>query len=314
LKIVALAGGVGGAKLVAGLAKILPEDHLIVVVNTGDDFEYLNLKISPDLDTVCYTLAGLANPVTGWGQKNETWVTYDAIAGLGGPDWFKLGDRDLATHLVRTKLLSEGKRLSEITRLFCQRWGIMHAVYPMSDDPVRTIVHTQKDEALGFQEYFVHQACQPKVKSFEFKGIETAKPLPAVLQGIRDADIVIFAPSNPWVSIDPILSVPSYRDAISQKPVLAISPIIGGKAVKGPAAKMYQELGFQATATSVAKHYQGLVTGFVLDNMDLSELEKIERWRIISFRTNILMKNEQDRIRLAEEVITFGDMILNRSL
>jgi len=313
LKVVALAGGVGGAKLVAGLAKILPEDQLFIVVNTGDDFDYLNLKISPDLDTICYTLAGLANPETGWGQRDETWVTYDTVDRLGGPSWFKLGDRDLGTHLIRTQMLRQGKRLSEITRDFCQKWGVIHPVYPMSDDPIRTIVHTQTGEALGFQEYFVHQACQPAVKSFEFKGFETAKPIPAVLDGIRDADIIIFAPSNPWVSIDPILSVAGYRKEISKKPVLAISPIIGGKAVKGPAAKMYAELGFNPTAATIANHYQDLLSGFVLDNIDYLEKQKIERWRIIAFETNILMQDEQDRIRLAEEVIRFGEMILNRS-
>ena len=313
MNVVALAGGVGGAKLVAGLAKILPPDQLIVVVNTGDDFEYLNLRISPDLDTVCYTLAGLANPETGWGQRDETWVTYHSIAQLGGPDWFRLGDKDLATHLIRTRKLSQGKALSTITREHCQRWGIGHRIYPMSDDPIETIVHTQSGDALGFQEYFVHQACQPVVKSFEFKGAEKAKPLTAVLEGIQNADLVIFAPSNPWVSIDPILAVPGYRQAIAEKPVIAVSPIIGGKAVKGPAAKMYQELGFVPTAAVVANHFRQLLTGFVFDTIDRSELEKIERWRIISLVTNILMKDEQDRIRLAEEILRFGEMILHRS-
>lgn len=313
MKVVALAGGVGGAKLVAGLAKILTKDQLIVVVNTGDDFEYLNLKISPDLDTVCYTLAGLANPETGWGQQDETWVTHQTIASLGGSDWFKLGDRDLATHLIRTQQLAEGKPLSAITAEFCQRWGIDHRIYPMSDDRVETIVHTQSGEALGFQEYFVHQAFKPVVKSFEFRGSESARPITAVLKGITGADIIIFAPSNPWVSIDPILSIPGYREAIASKPVIAISPIIGGKAVKGPAAKMYQELGYEPTASVVVKHYRDLLTGFVLDTVDESELEKIGRWRIIPFVTNILMKNNQDRIRLAEEVISFGEMILHRS-
>lgn len=313
MKVVALAGGVGGAKLVAGLAKILPKDQLIVVVNTGDDFEYLNLKISPDLDTVCYTLAGLANPETGWGQRDENWVTHKTIRSLGGPDWFKLGDRDLATHLVRTHQLTKGKPLSEITTEFCQGWGIKHRIYPMSDDRVETIVHTQSGGALGFQEYFVHQACQPVVKSFEFRGSETARPIPDVIEGILKADIIIFAPSNPWVSIDPILSIPGYRKTIASKPVLAVSPIIGGKAVKGPAAKMYQELGYDPTASVVASHYRDLLTGFVLDTVDRSELEKIGRWRIIPFVTNILMRNEQDRIRLAEEVISFGEMILHRS-
>ena len=313
MKVVALAGGVGGAKLVDGLARVLPKDQLIIVVNTGDDFEYLNQKISPDLDTICYTLAGLANPLTGWGQRDETWETFNAVAKLGGPSWFKLGDRDLATHILRTQMLHQGKSLTEITAYFCQKWGVKHPVFPMSDDPVQTIVHTQEGETLGFQEYFVHQACQPMVKSFEFKGRETAKPIPAVLEGIQDADIVIIAPSNPWVSIDPILSVAGYREAISNKSVLSVSPIIGGKAVKGPAAKMYTELGFSPTAATVANHYKDLLSGFVLDTNDFLEKQEIERWRIIAFETNILMKDEQDRISLAEEVLRFGETILNRS-
>jgi len=313
LKVVALAGGVGGAKLVEGLAKLLSPDEFSVVVNTGDDFEYLSLKISPDLDTVCYTLAGLSNNETGWGQKAETWVSYEGIYALGGPDWFRLGDKDLATHLVRTTQLNLGEVLSEITRDFCRRWGVLHQVYPMSNDPVRTIVHTASGESLGFQEYFVHQACQPVVESFEFRGARDSNPLPAAVRAISDADLVILAPSNPWVSIDPILSIPGYRKTIASKPVLAVSPIIGGKAVKGPAAKMYQELGYEPTASVVASHYRDLLTGFVLDTVDRSELEKIERWRIIPFVTNILMRNEQDRIRLAEEIISFGEMILHRS-
>lgn len=313
LKVVALAGGVGGAKLVDGLADSLNPDELSVIVNTGDDFEYLSLAISPDLDTVCYTLAGLANPETGWGRKQETWHVFDTLQSLRGPDWFLLGDNDLATHLLRTNWLQQGIPLSVITERLCSLWGIEHRVYPMSDDPVRTIVHTASGEALGFQEYFVHQACQPEVANFEFEGVENAQALPQAMEALHACDLVILAPSNPWVSIDPILAVQGYRSVMREKPVLAVSPLIGGKALKGPAAKMYQELGIRPTAFAVAEHYKDLLTAFVFDHVDRGELEKIEACRIIPLVTDILMKDEQDRIRLAEEVLLFGERILNRS-
>ena len=308
-KVTVLAGGVGGAKLVDGLAQILPPEQLNIIVNTGDDFEYLGLKISPDLDTVCYTLAGIANPETGWGLRDETWHTYQELATLGGPDWFHIGDHDLATHLFRTEWLREGKKLSEVTQALCKAWGIAHPVCPMSDEPVQTIVHTQSGEALVFQEYFVHQACQPVVKSFEFSGVERAKPVPAALQALAESDVVIFAPSNPWVSIGPILAVPGMMEAISQKKVIAVSPIIGGKALKGPAAKMYTELGIAPSAFAVADHYRDFMTGFAFDTIDAAELEKIERCRIIPLVTDVIMRDQKDRIRLAKELLSFSKTI-----
>jgi LPPG:FO 2-phospho-L-lactate transferase len=313
VKITVLAGGVGGAKLVDGLAHLLSPESLGIIVNTADDFEYLGLKISPDLDTVCYTLADLANLETGWGLRDETWVTFDTLSKLGGLDWFRLGDKDLATHLFRTRELDQGRRLSDVTRDLCNSWGVQHPVYPMSDEPVRTIVHTVEGELLGFQEYFVQQACQPVVESFEFKGSDSANPVSAALQAIESSDLVILAPSNPWVSIAPILAVAGYLEAISRKPVVAVSPIIGGKALKGPAAKMYWELGIQPSASSVANHYREFLTGFVFDSIDRDELEKIKRWRIIPLVTDIVMRDKQDRIRLAEEILEFSETILNRS-
>jgi len=313
LKIAALAGGVGGAKLIHGLAKLLPPDELSVIVNTGDDFEYLELNISPDLDTVCYTLAELANPVTGWGRKDECWTIYQEIAALDGPKWFHIGDKDLATHILRTYKLNQGLTLSEITAEFCRCWGVKHPVFPMSDQSVRTVVHTAEGEALGFQEYFVHQACEPVVEHFEFVGIEDARPLPQAINAIEACDVVVISPSNPWVSIDPILKIPGYVEAIREKPLVAVSPLIGGKALKGPAAKIYAELGVTPSAWAVASHYKDILTGFIFDEQDHHELEKIERWRIIALVTDILMKNDQDRFRLAEEVLRFCETILNRS-
>ena len=312
MKVVCFAGGVGGAKLVDGLAAVLPPEDLSIVVNTGDDFEYLSLRISPDLDTVCYTLAGLSNPETGWGIRDETWDTYQTIRMLDGVDWFRIGNKDLATHLIRTTLLNKGKKLSEITRQLCQRWGIQHPVFPMSDDPVETIVHTDSGEALNFQEYFVHQACQPVVKSFEFRGALKAQPVPEALTAVKECDLVVLAPSNPWVSIAPIFAVPGYLEEITQKVVVAVSPIIGGKALKGPAAKMYSELGFKPSAAAVAQHYGDILDGFVLDNADRAEFGNIQRG-IIPLITDIIMKDKKDRIRLAEETLKFGESIFTGS-
>ena len=313
MRVAALAGGVGGAKLVDGLAVHLPPEELSVIVNTGDDFDYLGLQISPDLDTVCYTLAGLANPATGWGQRDESWQTFETLSALGGLDWFRLGNRDLATHLYRTEALKKGQSLSLVTRDLCHKWGIKHPVYPMSDDPVRTIVNTQQGEALGFQEYFVHRACQPAVTGFEFRGAGTARPVPEALEAIRNADLVILTPSNPWVSIGPILALPGVLAVIRQKPVIAVSPIVDGKALKGPAAKMYHELGIAPSAAAVAAHYREFLTGFVLDAVDAAELDKIRQWRIIPLATDIIMKDRPDRARLAREVLDFGETVLNRS-
>jgi LPPG:FO 2-phospho-L-lactate transferase len=236
-----------------------------------------------------------------------------AVTRLGGTDWFQLGDKDLATHLVRTERLAQGQALSAVTRDFCQQWGVAHLVLPMSDDPVQTIVHTAEHGALGFQNYFVQHACQPTVRKFEFLGAEHALPTPGALEWIDSADLVILTPSKPWVSIDPILAVPGYRDALKTKVVIAVSPLVGGQALKGPAAKMYRELGIEPSASAVAAHYRDFLTGFIFDQRDCEELEIIERWRIIPLLTNIIMQDAQDRIRFAEEVLRFGESVLIRS-
>ena len=300
MKIVALAGGVGGAKFAHGLAQILPPDDFTVIVNTGDDFEHYGLYICPDLDTVSYTLAGLANPETGWGRAGETWNVIENASRLGGPRWFNLGDQDLGTHLERTRRLREGQSLSQITNDFCQAWGIEHSVLPMSDQPVRTIVETEEGD-LPFQEYFVHRRCEPRVRGFRFEGVEAAEPSPGTREAIQLADAVIFCPSNPWVSIDPILRVIGRID----KPIIAISPIIGGQTVKGPAAKMYHELGIEPSALAVARHYCDLATGFILDTIDQNLEGEIRSLGMRTYVTNTLMRSHDDRKQLATNVLNF---------
>ncbi len=312
-RIVALAGGVGGAKLAHGLAQILGPEELTVIVNTGDDFEHLGMYICPDLDTVCYTLGGLANSETGWGRAGETWNTIANVERLGGPAWFRLGDQDIATHLERTRRLKEGQSLSQITRDLCKAWGIRHTILPMYDSPVRTMVDSDEGE-LAFQEYFVHRQCAPKVKGFRFDGVEVAEPVVGAKEAIAEADAIIICPSNPWVSIDPILQVISLtpspfslreRGWGEGKPVVAVSPIIGGKAVKGPAAKMYSELGIEPSALAVANHYRNILTGFVLDNADLSMENDVKKLNIKTLTTDTLMNNLTDRTRLAKGVLHF---------
>jgi len=300
LKIVALAGGVGGAKLAHGLAQILPPEDLTVIVNTGDDFEHYGLYICPDLDTVCYTLAGLANPETGWGRVNETWNVIQNASKLGGPDWFNLGDQDLGTHLERTRRLKAGQTLTQITNDFCKAWGVEHTILPMSNQPLRTIVETEEGD-LAFQEYFVHRRCEPRVRGFRFDGVESAEPAPGAQEALQIAEAVIICPSNPWVSIDPILEV------IKQitKPVVAVSPIIGGQTVKGPAAKMFLELGIEPSALAVADHYCDLVTGFVLDTLDKQLQGDIRSLNMRTLVTNTLMKSLDNRKQLASDVLDF---------
>jgi LPPG:FO 2-phospho-L-lactate transferase len=300
MKIVALAGGVGGAKLADGLAQILSPEDLTIIVNTGDDVEHFGMYITPDLDTVCYTLAGLANPDTGWGRQGETFQVLKNIQKLGGPDWFQLGDQDLGTHIERTRRLRDGQALSHITREFCQAWGVRYNVLPMSDQPVRTIVNTVEFGELTFQEYFVQQRCEPKVLGFRFDGVESARPAPGVLEVLGQADAIVICPSNPWVSIDPILTVAGIRSALAGKSVIAVSPIIGGQTVKGPAAKMFVELGIQPSALAVVSHYGEILSGFVLDTADANLAKELS----IPFRiTNTLMKIQDDRRRLAQDVL-----------
>jgi LPPG:FO 2-phospho-L-lactate transferase len=313
MKVVAIAGGVGGAKLADGLAALMAPGCLTVVVNTGDDFEHYGLRISPDLDTVCYTLAGLANAKTGWGLADESWQAISSAAKLGGPGWFNLGDRDIGTHLERTRRLRLGESLSRITQDFCEKWQIGQRVLPMTDDAVATIVDTVEYGPLPFQNYFVEHQCQPRVTGFTFQGIDQSRPAPGVLESIREADLVVFCPSNPWVSIAPVLGIPGVREEVERKPVIAVSPIIGGQAVKGPAAKMYTELGIQPSALAVAKHYGNLLSALIIDRVDREFASAIGQTGIIPHVTDTLMVSIDDRRKLANEVILLGHSITRRS-
>jgi LPPG:FO 2-phospho-L-lactate transferase len=303
--IVALAGGVGGARLAVGLAAVLRPERLTVVVNTGDDFEHLGLSICPDLDTVMYTLAGLNNPELGWGRADETWSFMETLEALGGETWFRLGDRDLAVHVLRTAALARGERLSDITRTLTQRLGIDHAVVPMSDDPVRTVVMTNEGE-LPFQDYFVRRRCEPAVLGFRFEGAGSADA-PDALRAIIGSrvDAVIVCPSNPFVSIAPMLGVAEIRDWLARRsfPVVGVSPIVGGQAVKGPAAKMMRELGVDASAAGVAIHYGSLVDAWVIDERDAEAEREIatlgKRVRV----TDTLMTDALKSAALAKAVV-----------
>lgn len=306
LRVTALAGGVGGARLSHGLAQLGAALDLTVIVNVGDDFTHLGLKICPDLDTVCYTLAGLANPKTGWGRAGDSFAAISVVEQLGGPAWFHLGDLDLGLHLRRTQRLCSGERLSEVTRALCRAWGIRAALLPATDDPVPTRVITTEGE-LDFQEYFVHLGCRPQVSAFRFEGAAQAAPAPGVLPALCNADLVIFCPSNPWVSIDPILAIPGIRPALLQAraagiPIACVSPILGGQAVKGPAAKMFSELGIAPSALAVAQHYQDVVSDFYLDHQDHALSPAIAGLGLKPHLTQALMKDIPDRARLAGEV------------
>ena len=251
----------------------------------------------------------LPDPSTGWGREDDSFRTLEEAKKIGGPDWFKIGDKDLGTHLERTRRLREGQKLSEITRDFCRSWGVNSRILPMTDDKVATTLLTADMEELSFQEYFVHQKCQPIIKSIKFSGIEKAEPAPIVIDSIKDANLVVICPSNPWVSIDPILNIQGIRKALLEKKVIALSPIIQGKALKGPAAKMFSELGIEPSAEAVVNHYRGLIRGFVFDKLDLKLKSKIDQAGIISFATDTILRNKSEKIQMAKEIIKFSETI-----
>ena len=308
----ALSGGVGGAKLALGLSKQLTPDELTIVCNTGDDFDHYGLRVCPDLDTVMYTLAGRNNSQQGWGLADESWRVMNALQELGGETWFRLGDLDIATHLQRGELLRRGMSLSAATRMLCARLGVNYRVLPMSDDPVATVVSTARGE-LSFQQYFVREQCGPQVSGFAFRGIESAKPQSEFLELLRGEtlDAVIICPSNPFVSIDPILQLPGARAALigCSAPVIAVSPIVGGQAIKGPAAKMLRELKLQSSAFAVAQHYSDILDGFVVDCVDEDQSDAIAALDMAVHVAPSIMATLADRIRLAAEVLRFAESL-----
>jgi LPPG:FO 2-phospho-L-lactate transferase len=310
--VVALSGGVGGAKLALGLSGVLPADELLIVANTGDDFEHLGLSISPDIDTLTYTLAGIDNPATGWGRRDETWSFMDSIGALGGEDWFRLGDRDLAMHVERTRRLRAGQTLSEVTADICRRLNIGARIVPMSNDRVRTRVRSDAGW-IDFQDYFVRQQCRPVVHELVFDGVTHARPQGEVVAALRSGDVraIIVCPSNPFISVEPILAIPGMSDAIkaSDAPVVAVSPIIGGEAVKGPTAKMMRELGLEVSAAAVAARYGDLLDGYVVDNADADAVGSV-RPQVTVAKT--LMKSIADRMALARVTLDAADALAQR--
>lgn len=302
---IALCGGVGGAKLAYGLSRVLDGGDLTIVVNTGDDFEHLGLHVSPDIDTVVYTLSGLANPETGWGRAGETWTFMSALRALGEEDWFLLGDGDLAMHVARTHRLRAGETLSDVCAHVRQRLGIGPAIVPMSDQPVRTMIDTDEG-MLPFQDYFVRRKCEPAMRRITFDGAKKAEPSPGFLAAMARDDLagIIFCPSNPYLSIDPLLAVPGIRAALEARtaPAIAVSPIVGGAAIKGPTAKIMGELGIASDVATVAQHYAGLIDGMIADEADAAHLRG-QPLDVPAWTTRTVMTSEQDRIDLARFVI-----------
>ncbi len=306
MNVVILAGGVGGAKLANGAAALLPPEQLTIIVNTGDDFTHLGLPISPDLDTVMYTLAGVANTETGWGRRDESWRTISEMARLGGPDWFRLGDLDLATHLIRAHVLSNGGTLTQATQQLCQQFGIQPTLLPMSNQPAPTLIETEEG-VLPFQTWFVQKRWQPAVRRVILP--ENIRATHAAAFALQKADLILIAPSNPYVSINPILNVYPVRELLTdcEGVVVAVSPIIAGAAVKGPAAKMMQEMNLPVTPETVALFYEGLIDGFVYDEKDAGALDHLDLPQLC---TATWMQTHEDHVSLAREVIHFAQTLL----
>ena len=305
--ILALAGGVGGGKLARGLAAALPQEQLAIVVNTADDFAHLGLYISPDIDSVLYALADRNDPDRGWGLAGETWNFMAALERLGGESWFRLGDRDLATHITRTQALAAGGTLSQATALLARRLGVTHTIAPMSDDPVRSIVETDEG-ALDFQDYFVRRQCRPTFRGVRFEGAASARPSEAFRDALARAGAVVITPSNPFVSIDPILALPGVAEALrqSRRPVVAVSPIVGGQALKGPLGKMMHERGFERSPLGVARHYGELVNGWIFDTTDRGYAPQIEALGCRVRVCDTVMRTSDDKAALARAAVEFA--------
>ena len=310
MNLLAFAGGVGGAKLAVGLVRAAGAQQLAVIVNTADDFILHGLHISPDVDTVMYTLAGIANPDTGWGIEGDTFENFAMLGRYGSEPWFRLGDRDLATHLLRTDMLNDGATLAEVTRKMAAGLKVEATIMPMSDDPVRTLVDTDLGP-LPFQEYFVKHRWQPVVHGLIYEGVTEAEPSSSMLRRIETADTIVICPSNPYLSIDPILALRGVHDVLlnATAPIIAVTPIIGGQALKGPAAKLMKELGGEPSAVEVARHYAEFINGFVLDERDAALRPQIEAMGMGVLVVDTIMNNADDRARLACDIVTFADQL-----
>jgi LPPG:FO 2-phospho-L-lactate transferase len=305
---IAITGGVGGAKLALGLVQLLNPEEISFIVNTGDDFEHLGLHISPDIDTLVYTLSGQSNTDVGWGRRGETWQFMQALKQFSGETWFNLGDQDLAMHVERTQRLRRGATLTGVTRELAGALGVRHEILPMSDAPVRTMIGTANGE-LAFQHYFVRDRCAPAVTEFRFDGAAAAAPTPQIEQRLDDANLagVIICPSNPFVSVDPVLAVPGMRERLKRAgvPIVAVSPIVAGTAIKGPTAKMMSELKIPNDAVAVARHYRGLIHGFVLDAQDAALESAVLALGVATVVTQTVMLTLADRQQLAADVLRF---------
>ena len=308
-KYLALSGGVGGAKLALGLSHVLNTEQLLIVVNTGDDFQHLGLLVSPDIDTLIYTLSGLSNRELGWGRQDESWNFMQACEELGMDTWFRLGDKDLAVHLFRTQGLAQGLTLSEVTRELCKRFNINFQIVPMSDDSINTFVDTTMG-TLPFQEYFVKHRCEPEVIELEYRGVDNAQMSFSFEKSLDDSALqaVIICPSNPFLSVQPILSIPNVRKKLKEirQPVVIVSPIVEGQAIKGPTGKMMKEMGFDCNVSGIVDFYADIADGIVIDNKDSIYAERIESRGIKVHTSNIVMQSLQERINLAKEVIQFS--------
>ncbi len=311
INVAALAGGVGGAKLALGLAHALPPERLTILVNVGDDFAHYGLYICPDLDTMMYTLAGVVDPRKGWGLPNDTGYTLEMLAQYGAEIWFYLGDHDLATHILRTAWRHEGRRLTEITQKLCRALEVGPNILPVTDDRVATKVTTRNEGTLGFQEYFVRRQWAPVAETLHYEGAAAARLSPEAAAALEAAGLVIFCPSNPVLSLDPMLAVPGLRARLAEHhaPCIAVSPIVGGRALKGPAAKLMAEMGMEVSPVGVAAHYQDLLDGFVLDVQDAGDADRVRALGMKTLVTNTVMRTDADKQRLAEEILMWGERL-----
>ena len=307
-KILAFAGGVGGAKLALGLSRILSPERLVICVNTGDDDCFHGLHVSPDLDTMMYTLAGLSDPQWGWGLKGDSFTALSMLKQYGADTWFNLGDRDFATHIRRTQLMGQGATLSQVTQELCHSLGVEHQVIPMSDDPVRTVLGTPSGD-LSMQEYFVRQRAEPVVHSVDYQGAQSARPSPGLDAALIEAELIVFCPSNPYLSVGPILALPGVIDTLKKSSArrIAVSPIVGGDAVKGPAGKIMSELGLEVSCVEVAKQYRDFCDIFLIDQQDSHRSPEIESLGVKPVVESIIMQTESDKIALAESVVALGN-------